>query len=211
MITLDFSDVPDFEPLPGGDYPIVVDHVEVRYGKDSGQPYLNWELKISEGEHEGRTLFYTTSLQEKALWKVKYTFQTFGLVDEVIDLEIDEDTDYLLDPDFSGEPGIASVTVTVNRGQRTQNVDNLEGMYEVVSEEAPREFSPKPKRSVMEKAPARKPVSRTTKPAVKKPEVEPEDDPEEGEPEAEETEEAPAKKATKKTVVKPKQGKLNLR
>jgi hypothetical protein len=49
-IQINFAEVgSDFETIPEGSYPIVVDKAEVRESKSSDNPYINWEMTITAG------------------------------------------------------------------------------------------------------------------------------------------------------------------
>lgn len=124
-ISLDFDNVPDFEPIPSGDYPVVVDHVEVRTGKDSGQPYLNWELVVSEGEFEGRHLFMTSGLSEKSLWRLKTIFANLGILESQMEIEVDDESSYVISPELAGVAAIAVVTLGVYQNKPNNSVGDL--------------------------------------------------------------------------------------
>jgi hypothetical protein len=147
-ITIDFSAVPDFQPLPSGDYAVVIDHVEVRQGQTSGQPYLNFDLVVAEGEYEGRHLFTTSSLKENSLWRLKALLDSFSLMPEdgQISIETDEDSGYVLSPEFSGQPGIAAVVLTTYQGRKSNEVSDLRGYEQTPVEQvkAPAVKSPSP-------------------------------------------------------------------
>lgn len=113
-INIDFSEVPDqqFGLIPKGNYDAIVDEVTVKKGKDSGEPYLNWKLKIVGGDYEGRVLFTITSFSGKALPGTKATLKTFGydmtspFTHEEDTAELQSNENYLgvlIDPDFAGK------------------------------------------------------------------------------------------------------------
>jgi hypothetical protein len=167
QVTVDFSAVPEYEPLPSGTYQVVIDHVELRTGKDSGQPYLNFDLVVSEeGEFEGRHLFTTGSLAEKSLWHTKAVMKSLGVLpeDEIMNLEVDDESGFVLEPEMSGLPAIAEVVLGTYQGRKQNNVTDLRGPDE---EPEPEVRAPTPK------VPAAKTATRPTtpvtpaKPAVK--------------------------------------------
>ena len=52
------ADVVELEPVPDGHYPVVVEGVELRRARTSGNPFLNWTLRIeSPSKHAGRLLW----------------------------------------------------------------------------------------------------------------------------------------------------------
>lgn len=75
----DFSNVSDgFELLPKGDYPCFlfdVNHKKTQKGDDM---YV-LVLKVADGEHKGRQLFYNLPVMPSTMWKIKETLETFGM------------------------------------------------------------------------------------------------------------------------------------
>lgn len=55
-ISVDFTNVQGFKPVPAGEYLVEVANVEVTESK-SGDPMLKVQYKIAEGEYAGRTVF----------------------------------------------------------------------------------------------------------------------------------------------------------
>lgn len=70
-IRVDMTDVKSFDPIPGNWYPLTIVEHEMRKGKASGEPYINWTLEVAEGEYAGRKIWVITSLSKKALFKLK--------------------------------------------------------------------------------------------------------------------------------------------
>lgn len=93
-LNLDFTNVQGgFDTVPKGTYAAVVYAVEQKYSNTSGQPYLNWQFKIQGGEQNGRIVFDATSLQPKALWKLKAHLKAIDpslSLDGMCDLDTDE-------------------------------------------------------------------------------------------------------------------------
>ena len=96
-ISIDFSNVKSgFEPIPEGTYNAVVVEVEPRTSQ-AGKPYLNWKLRLQGGEYDGRTVFYTTSLQPQSLWNLKDALIALGFPKEQLNSpEFQLDTNDLL-------------------------------------------------------------------------------------------------------------------
>ena len=98
IITVDMTDVETRTLIPEGDYKVRVNEVTEEVGEDSGKPYLNWTLEVVGGEHDGKTLYHTTSLQPQALFNLKSTLISMGL--PVPEKTIDIDLDKLVDGEF---------------------------------------------------------------------------------------------------------------
>lgn len=65
---VDFSNVedPSFEVMPKGNYPVVITECEFTYSQ-AGNQMWTMVLEVSEGEYEGRKLFFHVVFSEKAL------------------------------------------------------------------------------------------------------------------------------------------------
>jgi hypothetical protein len=134
-IKIDFSEVESsFEPIPEGRYECIVETVEVRESKSSDNDYLNWEMKVTEGEHADRRLWMITSLSEKALFRLKDTFLALGVIeeDDEVDIEWDDDVDItpqegpvLTNPEVIGLACVAVVHNEVYEGRERNKVDEL--------------------------------------------------------------------------------------
>ncbi len=75
---VDEAEVQDFTPVEPGIYPARLREVTVKEGQKA--PYWNWEYEIPEGhEKAGRRFWNVTSLSEKARFKLKETFDAFGV------------------------------------------------------------------------------------------------------------------------------------
>lgn len=127
QISINFSEVQDtaFEPIPKGEYPVIIDHVEIKASKSSENPYLNWELTVSDGEFINRKLWMMTSLSEKALWRLKSVFSNLGVLEDEMIIETDEDTGYVTNPELAGLPAIAMVTEEIYDGKIRNRVEDL--------------------------------------------------------------------------------------
>ena len=81
MISLDFSGVEDgFKNVEKpGKYNVKITKVEAKKGKDSGKPYLNWELQVLDGEYKGARLWYITSLSPQALFNLRNLLTAAGI------------------------------------------------------------------------------------------------------------------------------------
>lgn len=97
-IRVDFTDVQDtgFTPLDVGTYNAVVFDAGVREGRTSGKPYVNWEMKIVDGDSAGRRAWYTTSLQPQSLWKLRQVLVNLGTNPEELEGDFElELADYI--------------------------------------------------------------------------------------------------------------------
>ena len=55
----------EFSPIPDGSYQVIVDKVKLSYSKNSGNPMLEWTLKILGPSCQGRLLWKYSAITEK--------------------------------------------------------------------------------------------------------------------------------------------------
>lgn len=120
-VRIDFSEVEDsFEALPEGRYECIVEDCQVRESKSSDNNYLNWEMKIVDGEHEDRRIWIGTSFSPKALSGMKTVLVNIGAIDEDDDIEFEWDESVDVTPTegpqltFPEVIGLPCSIVTVN-------------------------------------------------------------------------------------------------
>lgn len=118
-VKVDFSKARDFEALPIGPYPVIVEGTEIREGKN--YPYVNWEFKVKTGEFAGRKLWMISSLSPDATWSLKATLRALGETNP--DLDSDE---FEMDPDdYLGREAIANVSQEEYNDRMQNRVDSL--------------------------------------------------------------------------------------
>lgn len=138
-----------FETLLEGVYPVVIEKIEVRESKSSDHNYLNWELKVTDDDHENARLWMITSLSPKALFRLKDVFEALDVLEDELDLEWDEDVEItptagpmLLEPDVIGMACQAIVKNEMYDGKERNRVDDL-----VASDDAPSQKAAKSRRA----------------------------------------------------------------
>ena len=60
LLNIDVSHIdpaPRFDPIPAGDYPVIITESETKLTKDGSGQYLQLKLEIQDGEFRGRILF----------------------------------------------------------------------------------------------------------------------------------------------------------
>lgn len=125
-VTVDFSDVQDFEPVPEGEYPVLIEKVNyVEAATEDKFDYMGWELTISDGEYQNRKLWLNTSFSPKALFKLKEVLENLDLYDDELDIDYDEDAMIVTTPELSGLPAIAVVEESTYNNRPTNNVVTL--------------------------------------------------------------------------------------
>jgi hypothetical protein len=119
-VPVDFSDVTEFEAVPEGEYEAIISRVEYREAQVEGKyPYLNVECTITEpGEVLDRKVWGIWSLSPKALWRMKQAWENLGILgeDEEMELDYDEDTLRVTEPEIEGLPCMVGVKVEVYEG-----------------------------------------------------------------------------------------------
>jgi len=124
-VTVDFSDVQDFEPFEG-EHPVLIEKVEyVEAQSEDKYDYLSWELTVSDGEFKGRKGWLNTSFSPKALFKLKEVLENLGLYDDELDIDYDEDTMLVTTPELSGLPAVGVFSIGSYNNKPSLNVDTL--------------------------------------------------------------------------------------
>ena len=114
----DFSNVSDgFELMPKGEYPCFLFDVNLKETKNGDDMYV-LVLKVAEGEHKGRQLFYNLPVMPSTMWKIKETLETFGYEVPKSVIEVDFD-------DLLGKRCIAVVGHREWQGKEREDVQNL--------------------------------------------------------------------------------------
>lgn len=126
-LTVDFSEVESFEPLPKGEYLAVIEEAKVVHpASEDKYPYINLKLDVTEdGEYKGRKLWVIWSLSPKALFRMKNDLDNLGIVVDEIDIDFDEDTDMVTSPELVGVPVVATVSMRTYEGREQNQVDVL--------------------------------------------------------------------------------------
>jgi len=85
-LSIDFSSVPDYKPIPQGDYVVEVIEVVGPTKSNAGNDMLTLTMEIAEGDFQGRKLgkYFLMLQPADALWRTK---KDLGVL-----LDIDEDS-----------------------------------------------------------------------------------------------------------------------
>lgn len=130
-VTVDFSEVESFEPIPKGEYDVVISGAEYRVAQEEGKfDYINLELTVTEeGEYQNRKLWLILSFSPKSLFRMKDVFENLGIYEEGDELEIDYDDEaepmVVTEPELVGIPAVAVVSLRPYQGKDQNQVDAL--------------------------------------------------------------------------------------
>ena len=140
-VTIDFSDVQDFDVLDEGEYPVVISKAEFKPAREEGKfPYINLELDLTEEPNKGRKLWMILSFSPKALWRMRDVFENLGIYDDAMEVDYDEESMLVTQPELAGLPAPAVVTHREWEGKTQTQVDAL-----ISSDNAPAKASGKKK------------------------------------------------------------------
>ena len=104
-VNVDFSDVQDFEPLEKGEYEGVIEKVTfVEAVQEDKFPYLNVELTLTDAPGGQSKAWIIWSLSPRALFRMKDDFDNLGLPADEIEIDYDEDTMLVTEPELAGMP-----------------------------------------------------------------------------------------------------------
>jgi hypothetical protein len=158
-VTVDFSDVQEFEALEKGEYPVLIEKAEYREPQtDDKYPYINLELTVIEGEAKGRKLWMILSFSPKALWRMKDVFENLGLYEDEVEVDYDEETMLVTEPELAGLPALAVVSQRTYEGRTQNQVDAL-----LSPDDKPGKKEPGAKKPTAAKKPAAKSEKKTTR------------------------------------------------
>lgn len=103
LIPLDFGSVDAFDNLPLGVYPGQIDKIELRPATDPTKfDQLMVTYLVTDGDSLGRKSSEFLSLSPKAAFRLKKWFDKFGIVDQMTGLNVDDETNLLVDPELVG-------------------------------------------------------------------------------------------------------------
>lgn len=169
-IPVDFSGVESASPIPKGQYPGVIESLTYGQKEDKEFPSIDWKCIISEGEFEGRVAHMYTSFSPKALFKMQETFQNFGFSETEYELEVDDGSGLVLDPDLNGVPVMIMIANDHYQGRITSNIQSLMPLNppgdESGGEDEPAPEAPAPKPAPKPTTSAAKPPAAASKPVT---------------------------------------------
>lgn len=127
--TLDLTGISTtLEPIGPGQFLIEVASCELRYGKQSGNPYLAYGLVVVDGEFAGRKLFFNSGLTENSAWSTKRTLQNLGFAEE--DLDQQQQIEDICAA-VVGAQGVAIVEVRPYQGVQRDSVKSIASVSDV--------------------------------------------------------------------------------
>lgn len=126
-VRVDFSQAQDFEAIPAGAYPAVLEETEVRESNSGPYPYINWTFKIVSGDYVNRKQWFMTSVSPKAAGFLKDALKALGETNETIIGKDVKDAD--IDPDdYLGREVIINVVQETYDNTLRNKVDSLSTM-----------------------------------------------------------------------------------
>ena len=107
-----------FEPLEAGVYHLRLRDVDTSRSGPAG-PYWSWEFEVVDHEeYSKRRLWNNTSLSEKAAFKMKETYEAFGV-------PLDTDTDDMLGMIVQGVVSQRTIQEGQRKGELANQIDRL--------------------------------------------------------------------------------------
>ena len=127
-LRVDFTDVPDAGSLPVDEYTVKITEGEVRLGKESNKPYINWTLTVQDGKFAGRLIWTNTSLSPDALqYGYKPLMKALDLdTDGEFELEVEPDDDSTFPKNVTDDRVIgANVVVKLGPSKNDKDVNEV--------------------------------------------------------------------------------------
>lgn len=128
-VTVDFSQVEEFEPLEKGEYSaIIAKGTYVEAASDDKYDYINVEFDLTEPGAENRKAWKVWSLSPKALWRMKQDMENLGFdTEEELNIDYDEDTMEVTEPEIAGMPCVIVLTQRSYEGRIQNDVQAVLG------------------------------------------------------------------------------------
>lgn len=125
-VTVDFSDIQEFEPLEKGEYSGTITNATYVESSDPEKyAYLNIQVTVDEPGFENRNVWIIWSLSPKALFRMKSDLEALGIVDEDAEIEIEYDEDSepptITQPEIIGLPCVVVMDKPRTYEGRLQN------------------------------------------------------------------------------------------
>jgi len=107
-VPLDFDGIEDFDNIPAGVYPAVIEKLTYRPAKEASESQdgkaksasVSVEYTVTDPEYEGRKLWQNLYFTPKAMWRAARFFKVFG--EDYRELDVDEETGIVLSPSLGG-------------------------------------------------------------------------------------------------------------
>jgi len=87
---------PDFDVLPPGKYPVLIEAAEVKQTKKATGHYIHLEMKVLDGPCKGRKVFDQINIDNPSAQCVEIGMRTLSALGRAIGLQVITNTDQLL-------------------------------------------------------------------------------------------------------------------
>jgi hypothetical protein len=141
-----------FEPIPAGEYDMIIQNVEVRRGKESGDQYFAFEFRTSDpdGEYDNKVVW--ENISPKAAWRMT---QLIEAVEGPLDAEEGDEVGFNVFDLFGAKITARVGLEEVERGSRKGEMRNNISRFIPLGGELEEEIAP-PKKAPRKRAPAKK-------------------------------------------------------
>jgi hypothetical protein len=149
IITVDFTGVESGTigvHVPEGDYGVKVAKVDVKKGKESEKPYVNFQFKLTKGPAKGvgKTIPHTCSLQKQSLWNLRSFLEACGkqVPSKAVKLSLDKMVGWecaatLADDEYNGrKKSVVAAFFPLSDLEEKSSTDELEAAGEGETTEA---------------------------------------------------------------------------
>lgn len=92
-VNIDFSDLPSRSPVPDGIYSVIIEKIEQKIAKSSGNPMLFVQFGVQDEQYTGRKIFGNFMLSGDGRFMTAQLMKGLGLESEAL---LDIDTDDLI-------------------------------------------------------------------------------------------------------------------
>lgn len=116
-----------FEPVPAGEYDMIIQDIDVRTGKDSGNPYFHVEFRISDTDPALDNKVIWENISPAAEWRVTQLVEAvYGKFDN---LEEDDEIEFnifdLFGARVRARVGLEEIEQGARKGEMTNNISRF--------------------------------------------------------------------------------------
>jgi hypothetical protein len=148
-----------FEPIPAGEYDLVVQDVQVKTGQDSGDPYFAFEFRTSDTDPEFDNKVVWENISPKTAWRITALLESvYGPMDLEEGDEMEFNVFDLFGATFRARVGLEEVQKGTRKGEMRNNIARFVTQGEVaeIAEAAPSKKGTRKRKTPAKKAATKK-------------------------------------------------------
>lgn len=124
-----------YAAVPENIYKLVVENVEMKTGKTSGENYFEWTFSIAEGPYAGTMIKSITTLKKGKRWHLRNLLTSIGIPakDEKISFSLEQ----VADKEVMGKVTLKTEKYFLNGKEKEKEKNSIKEFSQVSVEEIP--------------------------------------------------------------------------